>query len=117
MKMNFACDYIAHRMQVMGYGTDYVMQFRHYIIRGANPVEFDASADVYFLIGEIENVLIESAMGIYDLSNMFLSEQLHEHTGKISIRNKSAEPAHLRMIQVTPLHPTLKSPTENAHTV
>ena len=103
MTVSIALEYIPRRMEKLGHGKDYYINFRHIVLQPNEKVEIEAFNQFYILIDEPENVAIRSDFGIYDLSNEKTNEQFYEHQGTILIKNYSATVSHLRFIQVIPI--------------
>lgn len=104
----FATEYIARRMKQLGYGDDYYIRFRHFVLQSGKPRIEDAYTQFFILTDEPEDVRIESDTGLYDLKEKATNEQIHEHQGEIIINNYGDTAADVKFIQVIPIHKTKK---------
>lgn len=91
MTTEFALAYIARKMREKGVNDHYLLAFRHVVVKPNRKLEIPASGQIYLLVeGFTHLVRIESDNGVYDLLDAGLNELIHEHTGKITITNRSA---------------------------
>ncbi|MGZ4064216.1 MAG: hypothetical protein ACXVP0_14675 [Bacteroidia bacterium] len=102
MTIALAIEYIPRRMKDLGFGSDYYLRFRHFVLQAAEQLNIDADNHYYILVDEVADVSIASDFGIYDLSDPAVNEQNYEHQGKISITNNASGTTHVRFIQVIP---------------
>jgi hypothetical protein len=116
MNIALALEYIPRRMKELGHGSDYYLRFKHLVIADEEVLEIDAYNQLYILIEENYDVIIESDFGYFDLNNKFLNEVSYEHQGKIVITSavqedlgkigKGQSGTTLKFIQVIPKHNT-----------
>jgi hypothetical protein len=104
MTIALALEYIPRRMKEMGFGTEYYIRFRHYVLQPAEQREIDAYNQLFILVEEAEDVRISSDFGLFDLSEEKTNEQNYEHQGAIMIINEAKHLTHVRFIQVIPKH-------------
>lgn len=108
MTIALALEYIPRRMEELGYGKNYYIRFRHFVLQPKEAVEIDAYNQFFILVEEVAHAKVESDFGLYDISESNTNEQSYEHQGAIIITNTTDQINHLRFIQVIPKHKTLK---------
>ncbi|MBA2611313.1 MAG: hypothetical protein H0U95_05025 [Bacteroidetes bacterium] len=104
MNVALALEYIPRRMKELGYGTDYYIRFRHFVLQGNEKIEFDAYNQFFILVEEIADMSVQSDFGLFDIAEDKINEQTYEHQGSISINNYASHINHIRFIQVIPKH-------------
>lgn len=104
MTINLALEYIPRRMEELGFGNDYYLRFRHFVLQAAEQLEVPAFNQFFILVEETEDVSVKSEFGIFDLSLKNVNEMLYEHQGQITIQNSASGIKHIRFIQVIPKH-------------
>ena len=109
MTQEFASQvYIPRRMRELGFGDNYFIRFKHFVMQPGETKEVDADNEYFFLVDRPDNVGIQSSFGIFDLSFDKTDEQSYEHTGKIEIVNYASTLNHLQFIQAIPRFPSTK---------
>jgi hypothetical protein len=109
MNIALALEYIPHRMKELGYGSDYYIRFRHFVLQGCEELIIEAYNQLFILIDEKCDASIHSAFGVYDIAESKTNEQLYEHQGEIVITNTSNTINHVRFIQIIPIHKSIKN--------
>lgn len=104
MTINLALEYIPRRMEELGFGDDYYLRFRHFVLQAAEQLEVPAFNQFFILVEEAEDVSVKSEFGIFDLSLKNANEMLYEHQGQITLQNYTSGIKHIRFIQVIPKH-------------
>ena len=102
MTIELAIEYIPRRMQELGYGNQYTIRFRHYVLQPKERKKIHADSQLFILIEPNDTVSIKSDFGIYDLAALNVNELQYEHQGNIRIRNYAGVTQHLRFIQIIP---------------
>lgn len=102
MTIEFALAYIPRRMQEMGYGDDYLLKFRHFVIKPLQEIKISAYSQLFLLVDQPQEIAINSHFGAYDLLETNCNEVIYEHQGLIIIKNNSTEIARIRFVQVIP---------------
>jgi hypothetical protein len=108
MTIALALEYIPRRMKELGYGSDYYIRFRHFVLQPTEKIEVDAYNQFFILVEEATDVSIVSDFGLFDIAEENTNEQTYEHQGTIAITNSADRINHLRFIQVIPKHKTQK---------
>lgn len=104
MTVEFALNYIPRRMKELGYGTKYLIRWRHMQLdRAANKV-INANNELYLLINPKSGLVVKSKAGIYDQNDTAINEMQYEHRGKILVKNEARFAQMVLFIQVVPLH-------------
>jgi hypothetical protein len=103
MTSDLALEYIARRMKEMGYGKDYLLRFRHILLKVSEEREIIAYNQVYLLIEPVATVRIESDVGLFDVNEDHANEMQYEHRGRIKITNLSPTPTNARFLQAIPI--------------
>ncbi len=103
METVFALEFIGSKMRDMGYQKDeYLIFFRHLVLRPSEIRTIEAFNQYYFLIEPNDTISITSDMGLYDLFDETLNEQIYEHQGMIKLTNLTAQTNQVKFIQVLP---------------
>ena len=104
MTINLALEYIPRRMEELGFGNEYYLRFRHFVLQPSEQLDVPAFNQFFILVDEAQDVSVISEFGIFDLSLKNANEMLYEHQGQIKIQNNASAINHLRFIQVIPKH-------------
>ena len=102
MTINLALEYIPQRMEELGYGKRYSIQFRHFILQPKHRRKIHGNNQIFILIEPVDAISVNSEIGIFDLTKNNLPELQYEHQGSIRIRNYSNTVQQIRFIQVIP---------------
>ena len=104
MTSDLALDYIARRMNEMGFGKKYLIRFRHILLKLGEVREISAYNQIFLLIEPMPNIRIESDVGLFDLTEDHANEMQYEHRGRIKITNLSLTPTNARFLQAIPIN-------------
>jgi hypothetical protein len=104
MNIALALEYIPRRMNELGYGTNYYIRFRHFVMQPSEKLDIDAYNQFFILVEEINDASVVSEFGLFDIAETKVNEQTYEHQGEIKITNYSNAINHVRFIQVIPKH-------------
>lgn len=104
MTSDLALDYIARRMKEMGYSKDYLIRFRHVLLKLGEIREITAYNQIFLLIEPVHDIRIESDVGLFDLSEDHANEMQYEHRGRIKITNLSISQVNIRFLQAIPIN-------------
>lgn len=104
MTIALALEYIPRRMKELGYGAEYYIRFRHFVLQPNEKLDIDAYNQFYILVEETSDVSVASDFGLFDIAEDNINEQTYEHQGAIEITNYADRINHLRFIQVIPKH-------------
>ena len=102
MTSNLALEYIARRMKELGYGDDYSIQFRHFVLVSKAKLKIHAGNQLFILLEPSESIAVKSDSGVFDVTTENVNELHYEHRGEIRIRNYTIITQHARFIQVIP---------------
>lgn len=102
MTSDLALDYIKRRMEEMGYGTKYLIRFRHILLKVSEVREITAYNQIFLLIDPMHTIRIESDVGLFDVNEDHANEMQYEHRGRIRITNLSLSPTNARFLQAIP---------------
>ncbi|HRE97746.1 MAG TPA: hypothetical protein PK637_13335 [Flavobacteriales bacterium] len=97
-----AQEYIKRRMHELGFGDNYHIRLKHFIIRQGETRVEKAYNSFYILVEEPARLQIKSQNGFFELANTNANEMQYEHHGKITIRHTGGAIARVRFIQVIP---------------
>jgi hypothetical protein len=103
MTSDLALEYISRRMKEMGYGMDYLIRYRHVLLKVNEVREIVAYNQIFLLIEPIQNIRIESDVGLFDLTEDHANEMQYEHRGRIRIANLSLSLTNARFLQAIPV--------------
>lgn len=106
----FALQYIPRRMKQLGYGDDYFLAFRHFIIPALDSLDINAGDELFIQLSPLGNlrtdelrITVESEFGFFDEGAGGANEMVYEHRGRIRITNLSdTDTGHIQFIQVIP---------------
>ena len=104
MTEDYTFQFIARRMQDLGFEKNYITETKHIVMQAGEVLELEAFNQFYYLVKEIDNVRIRSDFGFFDLSFAFTNGQDYEHQGQIILHNYAHTINHIRFIQVIPKH-------------
>lgn len=102
MTSQLAIEYIPKRMCELGYGSHYMIRLRHLVLKPGETRAMYVHNELMILVEPFCNVRLESAAGIFDLSEDLVNELQYEHSGDFKIINQSFFINHVRFIQVIP---------------
>ena len=102
MTTELAMEYIPSRMKELGYGNNYHIRFRHFVLQPKERKKIHADDHLFILINGTDAVMVKSAFGIFDLVASNVNELQYEHQGNIQIRNYTGLTQHVRFIQIIP---------------
>ena len=92
---------IPRDMHEKGYGKyDYIINFKHYVIRSAATLIVKADNEYFYLIRYAIGVSISSDFGDFDLNDAGINELQHKHQGTITIKNYSKKTLRIKFMQV-----------------
>lgn len=104
MTPDLTLDYIKRRMQEMGYGKDYLIRFRHVLLKMGEVREITAYNQIFLLIEPVHTIRIESDVGLFDLNEDSANEMQYEHRGRIRLTNLSLSSTNARFLQAIPIN-------------
>ena len=104
MTSDLALDYISRRMTEMGFGKNYLLRFRHVLLKVGELREIVAYNQIFLLIEPMPSIRIESDVGLFDVNEDQANEMQYEHRGRIRISNLSLSPTNARFIQAIPVN-------------
>lgn len=104
MTSDLALDYISRRMKEMGYGKDYLIRFRHVLLKVNETRELTAYNQIFLLVDPVSTIRIESDVGLFDINEDSANELQYEHRGRIKITNLSLSPTNARFLQAIPIN-------------
>lgn len=102
MTSDLALDYIRRRMDEMGYGSKYLLRFRHLLLRVNETRKITGYNQIFMLIEPTQAIRIESDVGLFDINEDHANELQYEHRGRIKIINLSLSPTNARFLQAIP---------------
>ena len=102
MTFDFALEYIPRRMKELGHGTDYHLRLKYLSLAPAEIRTIEAYNQLLILVVVGNSIKVESEMGMYDFTDINLREFQFEHTGLITMTNKSDDSNNIQFIQVIP---------------
>lgn len=112
MTSDLALDYVTRRMKEMGYGKDYLIRFRHVLLKVNEVRELTAYNQIFLLIDPIASLRIESDVGLFDLNEDSANELQYEHRGRIRLTNLSLSPTNARFLQAIPINADINAGNE-----
>lgn len=104
MTSDLALEYIRRRMTEMGYSKDYLIRFRHVLLKVHETREIVAYNQIFLLIEPVHDIRIESDVGLFDLTEDHANEMQYEHRGRIRLMNLSLLPINARFLQAIPIN-------------
>lgn len=91
--------YVPERIRQLGF-TDYHLRYRDLMIGKQSSMTVTAWNELYFIVDDPPDVIVESDYGIYDSTENPVQENVHQHRGEIVIRNKSTKSKRIKFVQV-----------------
>ncbi|MEZ4921874.1 MAG: hypothetical protein R2780_01770 [Crocinitomicaceae bacterium] len=102
MREGTAIEIAKSKMKELGVGKKYILRYRHFVLDSLEKKQIRSENHLFILIGENEEVKIESKAGIFDMTDEGINEQQHVHRGLIKLENFDKRIQHIRFIQVIP---------------
>ena len=99
MSDDLILNYIPQRMKQLGY-SEWIIRHRDFGLEEFSKISIQAFNELFFIIGEPKDFLVQSDYGLYVQGEGFLSENVHEHRGEIQIINNSDQSSRIQLIQV-----------------
>ncbi|MFB6453800.1 hypothetical protein ACE38W_00910 [Chitinophaga sp. Hz27] len=100
MNTALAQEYIRGRMAELGFGNDYIIRLRHYVLRPKVKITIQADVHFFLLVNPPVMVRVQSGFGIYDLTVDYANELQYEHQGIIEVENYASHLQHIQFIQI-----------------
>ena len=100
MTIALAQEYLRARLVELGYGGNYYLRLRHYVLQPMELITIDADIQVFLLVQPPPMIRVQSDFGIYDLTIDHVNELQYEHLGKIEVENYASYLQHAQFIQV-----------------
>ena len=91
--------FIPERVRQLGF-VDYHLRYRDVMIEKQSSVNITAYNELYFIVDDPPDLVVESDYGIYDSTENPVEENAHQHRGEIVIQNKSSKNKRIKFIQV-----------------
>lgn len=91
--------YVPERIRKLGF-TDYHLRYRDLMLSKQSSMTVTAWNELYFIVDDPPDVIVESDYGIYDSTENPVEENVHQHRGEIVIRNKSSKSKRIKFVQV-----------------
>jgi len=102
MNIQLAVEYIPRRMHELGYGDQYNIRFRHFVLQPAEERKIDGLNQLFLLIDPLDSIAVISDFGLYDSTASNVNELQYEHQGCIRIINYATTIQPVRFIQIIP---------------
>lgn len=102
MTEELALEYISRRACELGYGNDYTIRLRHFVLQPQESRKINSHDQFFVLLEPYCEMRIESATALFDMSEYQINELQYEHKGEITLTNQSIFVTHARFIQVIP---------------
>lgn len=102
MTTDLALEYIPRRMKELGYGDNYSIQFRHFVLPVMTEINESFPNQLLILIEPSEAIVVKSDTGIFDATIDNINELQYEHSGEVQMVNYTIVTQHARFIQVIP---------------
>lgn len=107
MTIGFIQEHIPERMAELGFGKGYFTRMRTIAVAKWEEVVIPAFNQWLFFPSDLQSsnpgLKIESNFGLLNLGNPELFEQQFEHTGKVTISNKSPQDERVSFLVAVPL--------------
>jgi hypothetical protein len=99
MKEDFILAFIPQRIKQLGY-LAYYLRYRDLCLLAGSSLNIPAHNELYFLIDEPKDIIIDSVYGYYDSTPAGRTENTYQHRGDITITNASDKMQRIKFIQV-----------------
>lgn len=102
MTEGMAIEIAKHQMQDMNVGCEYLLRFRHLILKPSETRVLKAESELIILISPVGNIRVLSSAGFYEITNT-PNELQYVHSGKVQIINLDNKLfTHVKILQVIP---------------
>ncbi|PZR24518.1 MAG: hypothetical protein DI538_28155 [Azospira oryzae] len=91
--------FIPERVSQLGF-MDYHLRYRDIMIDKESSMNITAYNELYFIVDDPPDLVVESDYGIYDSTDSPVEENIHQHRGEILIQNKESKSRRIKFIQV-----------------
>ena len=93
-------EYIPRRIAQLGF-SKYHLRYRDLTIQPGDEKVFAAYNELFFIVDDPANIIVESDYGTYDLfTHPLLETNQHEHRGEIYVTNPAPTASRIKFIQV-----------------
>jgi len=100
MTEQFIIDYIPKRVSQLGF-SKYHIHYKDMVIQPGSAMVIPAYNELFFIVDNPGNIIVESSYGMYDsYTPPGLEQNQHEHRGEIVITNPAPTPSRIKFIQV-----------------
>lgn len=99
MTEQFILVYVPERIRKLGY-QKYHIRYKDFNIPPSATMVLAAYNELYFVIGDPQDISIESSYGVYDTTGDPTASNVHEHRGEITVSNRGDEPRRVKFVQV-----------------
>ena len=99
MSKEFILAYIPQRVKQLGF-TNYHIRYRDFFIASKSSQSIDAWNELYFIVGEPQDILIDSDYGQYNTTISAQAENTYQHKGAITISNTADSGRRVKFVQV-----------------
>lgn len=103
MTESFILDYIPKRMKQLEFQKWHI-QYRDLAVLPEDTFQIKAYNELWFIVGNPPNIIVESDYGTYDGSQISSHEYAHEHRGLITVRNTIKDKLRITFIQTIIVH-------------
>jgi hypothetical protein len=90
---------IPGRISELGY-HNYHVRYRDLSIKESSSEEIKAYNELWFIVGDPQGLVVESAYGLFDSTGEYVFDNVHQHRGEITITNPDAEVKRIKFIQL-----------------
>ena len=104
MNEDFALRYAETRRKELG-AEAFDVSFRHLSLEGSEERKFAAQGQMWLLTSADLPVRVTSDTGHYHLPSTTIREQMHEHTGQLTVGNNAPRPVQVQFIVITWQYP------------
>lgn len=102
MTEGMAIEIAKHQMRDTGVGCEYLLRFRHLILKPSETRVFDSRSELIILLSPVGNIRVLSNAGFYEITNT-PNEVQYVHSGKVQIINLEVKLfTHVKILQVIP---------------
>ena len=102
MTEGMAIEIAQHQMQDMNVGCEYLLRYRHLILKPSETRNLNATSELIILISPVGNIRVLSSAGFYEITNT-PNELQYVHSGKVQLINLDTKLfTHVKILHVIP---------------
>lgn len=99
MTEEFIIGYVPGRIRQLGFSS-WHLRYRDFMVQAASGFTIDAYNELFFIVGNPDDIIVDSDYGRYDSTGAYTGENTHQHRGLITVSNPTGSNKRVEFIQV-----------------